>query len=229
MLHSIFQSECEETAMPEKYANLFFDLDGTLTDSGEGIMNSAAYAFRSLGLPVPGVKSLRKMVGPPLSAGFGSLGMPEEMIEDAIKLYRENYHGNGGKYQNSVYPGIPEMLQNLRGNGFRLFVATSKPEGLAKDIMAHFGLDVYFEYIAGATMDHSRENKDDVLRYLIESVGSGGAVMIGDTHYDVTGAKKLGLPCIGVTWGYGDSESMLHAGALALVNSPAELSALLSA
>lgn len=214
--------------MPEKYMNLFFDLDGTLTDSGEGIMNSAVYALSLLGLPVPDAHELRKMVGPPLSAGFGSLGVPEALIEDAIRLYRENYHGKGGKYQNSVYPGIPEMLQQLKKQSFRLYVATSKPEGLAREIMTHFKLDGYFEYIAGASMDHSRENKDDVLRYLIDTVGgTGESVMIGDTHYDVTGAKNLGLPCIGVTWGYGDAESMLISGAVALADSPSELAELL--
>lgn len=211
-----------------KYSCVFFDLDGTLTDSEEGIINSGLYAFRQLGLTPPERKEFRKMVGPPLSIGFAALGVPEERIEEAIKLYRDEYD-RVGKYQNHVYPGIREMLEGLKSSGCRLFVATSKPEQLASGILSGFELSPYFEYIAGASWDHSRENKDDVLRYLISLTGTEkDTVMVGDTHYDVIGAHKRNIPCIGVTWGYGLKKELREADAEAIVDSPEQLLAFLT-
>ena len=212
-----------------RYRAVFFDLDGTLTDSGEGIIESAQYAFRELGLPLPDREDFRKMVGPPLSVGFSLLGVPAERIEDAIFFYRDQYNNRGGKYKNRVYPGIEALLRNLRKAGFLLYVATSKPEPLAREILEGFGLAPYFAYIAGATMDHSRENKGDVLNYLLSVVNpADGTVMVGDTRFDVTGAHDKGVPCIGVTWGYGLKEELETAGADAIVDSPGQLLAVLS-
>ena len=206
-----------------RYRYLFFDLDGTLTDSGEGIKNSAKYAFERLGLPVPAETELRKMVGPPLSVGFSALGVPEALISEAVRLYRERYNEGGGKYENRVYDGIEDCLGALKAAGCRLFVGTSKPEPLAREILSDFHLAPYFDYIAGATWDKTRQNKDDVLRYLLSVAGADGAVMVGDTHYDVTGAHARTLPCIGVTWGYGTREELQAAGADAIVDTPEEL------
>ena len=207
-----------------KYKNILFDLDGTLTDSGEGIMNSGRYAFEQLKLKVPDTRELRKMVGPPLGTSFLQLGVPENQIEEAIRLYRDKYNNHGGKYQNKVYQGIEPMLEGLKTIGCRLYVATSKPEALAKEILAGFMLDSYFEYIAGATLDHSRENKSDVLKYLLEITGkTEDTVMVGDTVFDVTGAHEQNLSCIGVAWGYGIKEDIEAAGAEKIVESPEEL------
>lgn len=207
-----------------RYRNVIFDLDGTLTDSGEGIKNSARFAFEQLGLPVPEDGELRKMVGPPLSVGFSTLGIPEVQIDEAVRLYRARYNEGGGKYENRVYDGIGDCLAALKAAGCRLFVGTSKPEPLAREILSGFQLAPYFEYIAGASWDKSRQNKDDVLQYLLSVIGgTDGAVMIGDTHYDVLGAHARGLPCIGVTWGYGTREELLNAGANALTDTPEEL------
>ena len=104
-----------------------------------------------------------------------------------------------------------------------MFVGTSKPEPLAREILSDFHLAPYFDYIAGATWDKTRQNKDDVLRYLLSVAGADGAVMVGDTHYDVTGAHARTLPCIGVTWGYGTREELQAAGADAIVDTPEEL------
>ena len=206
------------------YKYVLFDLDGTLTDSGEGIMNSGRYALEQLGLAVPDPQELRKMVGPPLGTAFPLLGVPEDQVEEAIRLYRERYNNQGGKYQNAVYPGIETMLVQLRRLGYKLYVATSKPEALAKEILTGFKLDTYFEYIAGATFDHTRENKSDVLKYLLEMTGNAAdSVMVGDTHYDVIGAHDQGLACIGVSWGYGAREDMQTAGAVTIVDSTEEL------
>ncbi len=207
-----------------RYQNVIFDLDGTLTDSGEGIKNGAVYAFEQLGIPVPEENELRKMVGPPLSVGFSTLGVPEAQIDEAVRLYRVRYNEGGGKYENRVYDGIGDCLNALKAAGFRLFVGTSKPESLAKEILAGFHLAPYFEYIAGATWDKSRQNKDDVLAYLLSVIGGAdGAVMVGDTHYDVRGAHARSLPCVGVTWGYGTREELKTAGANALTDTPEEL------
>lgn len=187
-------------------------------------MNSGKYAFKQLGIPVPDVQNLRKMVGPPLGKSFAQLGVPENQIEEAIRLYRDNYNNHGGKYQNEVYPGIEGMLGVLQTLGCKLYVATSKPEPLAREILERFELDSFFEYIAGATYDHSRESKGAVIRYLLDITGSAeDTVMVGDTGFDVTGALEHGIPCIGVSWGYGTEKDMQTAGAETIVDSAAEL------
>ena len=211
-----------------RYQSVIFDLDGTLTDSGEGIMNSAEYAFEQLGIAVPDRQDLRKIVGPPLTYSFPLFGVPEDQVEEAIRLYRDQYNNRGGKYQNHVYPGIEEMLRRLKQAGCRLFVATSKPEPLAREILEGFGLMPYFEIVAGASWDRSRESKGEVLQYLLDCTGNAGAaVMIGDTQFDVIGARELNLPGVGVTWGYGLREEMVKAEAEAIVDSPEELAAYL--
>ena len=205
-----------------RYRSVIFDLDGTLTDSGEGIKNSAKYAFEELGLPIPAETELRKMVGPPLSVGFPLLGVPDALVPEAIRLYRVRYNEGGGKYENRVYDGIEDCLKALKAAGLTLYVGTSKPESLAREILSGFGLARHFAYIAGASWDASRQNKDDVLQYLLTVVGGAdGAVMVGDTHYDVRGAHERNLPCVGVTWGYGTREELINADALA--DTPEEL------
>lgn len=211
-----------------RYQNVIFDLDGTLTDSGEGIKNSAKYAFEHLGLTVPEDGELRKMVGPPLSVGFSALGVRDAQIDEAIRLYRVRYNEGGGKYENRVYDGIEACLKALKAAGAKLYVGTSKPESLAREILSGFHLAPYFDYIAGATWDGSLQNKDDVLEYLLTAIGGAeGTVMVGDTHYDVLGAHARRLPCIGVTWGYGTREELQNACADALADTPEELLAAL--
>lgn len=207
-----------------KYKNIFFDLDGTLTDSGEGIMNSAKYAFEQLKIEPPCPEDLRKFVGPPLRYSFPLFGVPEDKVEEAVALYREKYNNQGGKYQNRVYPGIEIMLQELKNAGCSLYIATSKPEPLARELAAYFHLDSYFDFIAGATMDKARDSKASVIKYLIEITGyDKSTIMVGDSHLDAIGAHDNGLGCICVSWGYGSREEFIAAGAEAIVNSPAEL------
>ena len=191
--------------------NILFDLDGTLTDSGEGIINCAIAALEHFGLPVPERNALRAFVGPPLRDSFPKFGVPVEKVDEAIAVYRERYI-RIGKFENFPYPGIREMLENLKAQGHRLFVATSKPEHMAIEILEHFELARYFEIICGATNDDSRSKKEDVIAYLLDRIGPGG-VMVGDTIFDVEGAKENQLTPIAVTWGYGDEEEMMQAGA----------------
>lgn len=205
------------------YETIYFDLDGTLTDSGPGIMNAVAYALAAMGRPVPSRASMRRFIGPPLSYSFQAYeGMSPEDARRAVELYRV-YYNDRGKFENTPYPGIDRLLEALRAKGKRLYVATSKPEGLSVEILEHFGLAGYFERIAGSTLDDSRSTKIQVLRYAIGMGGRERAVMVGDRHLDVEGARENGLPCVGVVYGYGSRQELQEAGALALADTVEDL------
>lgn len=207
---------------------IFFDLDGTLTDSGEGIINCATLALEHFGISVPSREELRVFVGPPLDQTFIKFGVPAEKADEAIRVYRSRYIPIG-KFENTPYPGIREALEALKAQGHRLFVATSKPEGMSIEILVKFELAQYFEKICGATMDGSRSHKADVIAYLLAQVGDiSKAVMVGDTAFDVTGAAAHGIPTIGVSWGYGEVADMEQAGAAAIAHTMDELVELLN-
>lgn len=202
---------------------ILFDLDGTLTDSGEGIINCAALALRHFNLPVPDRETMRAFVGPPLHASFIRFGVPEDQAEEAIRIYRSRYIPIG-KFENTPYPGIAELLQKLRAQGHKLYVATSKPEQMSIEILEHFDLAKYFTLICGASLDQSRNSKDTVIAYLLAQAETDGEIiMVGDTAFDVLGAKAHGIPTIGVSWGYGKVEDMEQAGAVAIVHTMQEL------
>ena len=202
---------------------ILFDLDGTLTDSGEGIINCAALALRHFNLPVPDRETMRAFVGPPLHASFIRFGVPEDQAEEAIRIYRSRYIPIG-KFENTPYPGIAELLQKLRAQGHKLYVATSKPEQMSIEILEHFDLAKYFTLICGASLDQSRNSKDAVIAYLLAQAETDGEIiMVGDTAFDVLGAKTHGIPTIGVSWGYGKVEDMEQAGAVAIVHTMQEL------
>ena len=206
---------------------ILFDLDGTLTDSGEGIINCAILALEHFGLPVPSRKELGVFVGPPLNKSFMEFGVKEEQVDEAIRVFRGRYLKEG-KFENFPYTGIPEMLEKLQALGHDLYVATSKPEDTALEIMDHFDLSKYFTRICGATMDEARNSKEKVIAYLLDTCGRGeNIVMVGDTVYDVVGAKAHNIPTIGVAWGYGEVEQMVQAGALAIAQDVQELFELL--
>ena len=207
---------------------ILFDLDGTLTDSGEGIINCVIYALERFGLPIPAREELRYFVGPPLHESFIKQGVPADRAEEAVAVYRERYVPIG-MFENTPYPGIRELLESLKDAGHTLYVASSKPEWMCVDILKHFDLDKYFTMICGATMDTSRTNKEAVIEYLIQENGkSENMIMVGDTKFDVIGAKYHGIPCIGVSWGYGSVSDMQEAGAMSIANSVEELNALLA-
>ena len=200
-----------------------FDLDGTLTDSGEGIINCTALALEKLGLPVPDREALRVVVGPPLRDSFLRFGVKPEDVEEAIAIYRSRYVPIG-MFENTPYPGIKALLSALKLQGHRLIVATAKPESMAVPILEKFELAPYFELICGATMDHTRDSKDKVIAYVMEKLGTNeNTIMIGDTAHDVKGAAAHGIPTIGVSWGYGTVEEMQEAGAMAIAYSMSQL------
>lgn len=202
---------------------ILFDLDGTLTDSGEGIMNCAKLALEHYGLPIPSEAELRTFVGPPLHESFIRFGIPAEEADNAIKIYRSRYIPIG-KFENHPYEGIREVLEQLKAAGHTLYVATSKPEAMSVEILEHFDLAKYFDIIAGASFDRSRSSKEDVIAYLLSQCGDYDVkIMVGDTAFDVIGAKAHGIPTVGVSWGYGKVADMEQAGASSIAHTMDEL------
>lgn len=204
------------------YDIILFDLDGTLTDPGEGITNSVAHALKKWGIEVADRSTLYRFIGPPLKDSFMDYcGFDDDAEgERAVAAYREYYH-DIGIYENLVYDGIEDLLKALKEQGKTVVLATSKPEPYATRILVHFGLDKYFDVIAGATMDSTRVKKADVIAYAIEKIEDKlghpldrtTAVMVGDRRQDVEGATANGLDSIGVLFGYGDEEEHEAAGA----------------
>ena len=209
---------------------ILFDLDGTLTDSGEGIMNCAVHALNHFGIPTPTEKELRTFVGPPLLESFARFGVPADRLEEAVTVYRQRYLPVG-KFENHPYPGIRELLERLQKEGHKLYVATSKPENISIEILDHFDLSKYFVKICGASSDHdrSRNTKEAVIAYLLEECGrENPIIMVGDTAYDVLGAKVHDIPTIAVTWGYGLISDLEAAGAMAIAETTEDLYRLLN-
>ena len=202
---------------------VLFDLDGTLTDSGEGIINCAVFAMERLGIPVPPREELGVFVGPPLWDTFRQFGVPADRVDEAVEIFRSRYVPIG-KFENTPYPGIREVLEVLRAQGRKLYVATSKPEVTAREILEHFDLSRYFTEICGASVDKTRSSKEDVIAYLLSlDACKEHSVMVGDTAFDVIGAAAHGIPTIGAAWGYGKTEDMISAGAAAIARSPEDL------
>lgn len=209
---------------------VLFDLDGTLTDPGTGIGNSVSHALATLGMPTLSAAQLRAFVGPPLQDSFGALGLSPADVDRAVVAYR-SYFTDRGIYENVVYDGIPELLQDLRDHGVRLAVATSKPTVFAQRIVEHFELSAYFDVVIGSELDGSRRHKHQVIEEVLARLAppeDGGAVMVGDRAQDVVGATRAGLPCIGVTWGYADDGELAAVGAVCLVDTPEALRHVLS-
>ncbi len=210
-----------------KHNTVLFDLDGTITDSGAGIMHGMEIVLDHYGLPVPDRQALRVVVGPPLRSSFLRFGIRPEQAEEALVLYRKFYVAQGW-LENAVYPGMAQVLKTLKEHGCRVYIATSKPERMAQHILEHFGLAQYFDLICGATEDGSRDCKEDVIRYLLEQIPHDDSmIMVGDTHYDVQGAAAFGIQTVGVDWGYGESEDMRKAGAVEIAKDAAQLLQLL--
>ncbi|WP_169946333.1 HAD hydrolase-like protein [Microbispora sp. H11081] len=206
-----------------------FDLDGTLTDPETGIVASLRHALSAVGIAEVEHGRLRSMIGPPLQDGLLRLGVPRDRVADAIDAYRERFTA-GGMFENEVIPGIPAVLEALVDGGWTLAVATSKPAVFAARILDHFGLDGYFTYVGGATLDGSRRHKADVVRHALAVLAAPpeAAVMVGDRLEDVAGAAACGVPCVAVTWGFGEAAELEAAGVVAMVDTPARLLDVLS-
>ncbi len=208
------------------YHTILFDLDGTLTDPGIGITNSVAYALEKYNIHVSDRSELYKFIGPPLRYSFETYyGFSKKDTEDAVAYYRE-YYSEKGIYENALYEGMAGLLRSLYDSGKQLLVATSKPEEFAVRILEYFDIKKYFSYVAGAGMDSTRGNKDEVIAYALE-LGNvsdrSSAVMVGDREYDILGAKKMGLDSIGVLFGYGSREELTAADATYIAENVSDL------
>lgn len=196
------------------YEVILFDLDGTLTDPGEGITNSVCYALKKFGIEAPDRRQLYRFIGPPLCESFEKYyGFSSGQAREAVAYYRE-YYAEKGIFENMVYDGIAQMLTELRNAKRRLALATSKPEAYAKQILSHYALDSYFEVTAGAKMDGTRTKKDEVILYALESLhvtDRSSVIMVGDREHDIWGAKKTGIDSLGVLFGYGSKEELKQA------------------
>lgn len=208
------------------YNTVLFDLDGTISDSGEGITNSVKYSLKKFGIIETDYEKLKKFVGPPLYASYEKYyGFSHEEAIKAVEYYRE-YYNAGGIFELRIYDGVIDILKYLKKSGKKIILATSKPEIYAEKIAKKFGFYELFDNISGALLDGSRIEKDDIIRYALERVGESDiskCIMIGDRSYDVLGAKAFNMDSIGVTWGYGDRAELETAGATYIVDKAEEI------
>ncbi len=207
-----------------------FDLDGTLTDSKEGIAKGFKYALQHFDIIIENLDDLNKCVGPPLGASFKNFfALDDTQAEHAIAKYRE-YYTDKGMLENTVYEGIADVLEMLQQQGKTLFVATSKPTVYAKQIVEHFGLSKYFTEVVGSELDGTRSKKVDIINYILEKhniTDLSEVVMIGDREYDIIGANEVGVTSIGVLYGYGTFEELQTAEATYIVESVEHLTIVL--
>jgi len=190
------------------YDLVLFDLDGTLTDSKPGILNSVKYALNAFGKAVPDDDALSLMLGPPIRDGFRDVcGIDQDEVEAVVAKFRE-YLTNKGMFENEVYPGIRNLLEQLRQNGIKMAVATSKVGFYAEQILNHFKIAQYFDFIEGDFMDGSRSDKEKIIAHVLAQYNGYNAVMIGDRKHDIIGAKANSIDSIAVKWGYGSDEEL---------------------
>lgn len=215
--------------------HVLLDLDGTISDSSPGIARSLQHAFSVCGYDPPTDEQVRTVIGPPFEIGLPTLGIPVDDIERVVLAYRDRYE-DIGLFENTVYPGIAEMLDELEAAGHTLSIATAKPEPTARRIVEHFGFAERFAVQAGASVDvgTGRRTKAEVINYALISLRLGPSdlprvVMVGDRDHDVDGAHLNGIDCIGVTWGFGSAEELRGAGAAVLVDHPGEVAAAVAA
>lgn len=205
---------------------LLFDLDGTLTDAKPGITRCIQYALTQLGYSAPAADALNWCVGPPLAASFAQLlqTADADLIQQAVLFYREQYAA-GGLFENALYPDIPQMLQTLRSQGYRLFVATAKPQIYAIAILDHFCLTSLFDGIYGSELAGERSHKGELIQHILqqETLDAPATVMIGDRQQDMMGAKQNQMRAIGVTYGYGSLDELQTHGADWIAHSPLDI------
>ncbi|MCY1269554.1 5'-nucleotidase [compost metagenome] len=187
------------------YPHILFDLDGTLTDPREGITRSVQFALARLGIDEPDLARLEHFIGPPLLQCFmASYGLDEATAWQAVNHYRERFKVTG-LYENRLFDGVPALLERLAGQGRTLYIATSKPSVFAREIARHFGFARHFKVIYGSELDGTRTDKTELLAHLLaeERLDPASALMIGDRKHDLIGARRNGLDCAAVGYGFG--------------------------
>ncbi|MGZ8180311.1 HAD hydrolase-like protein [Williamsia sp. SKLECPSW1] len=188
---------------------VLFDLDGTITDSFDGIAASFRHALTTIGHPTPDASVVAGIAGPPMQDTFRTLGLDDAAIDAAMTAYRARYTDVGWQ-ENAVFPGMADLVRDLRASGRRTAVSTSKNETTARRILDHFGLGDCFEFIAGASDDGTRRTKSDVVAHALAGLGIDAThpdgvtdvVIVGDRSHDVHGAGEFGIPAVFVEWGY---------------------------
>lgn len=199
----------------KEYKYVAFDLDGTLTDPESGLTSGFAYALTKMGIDYGDKKNLRRFIGPPLKAEFCAVyALTDSEAEECVRLFRE-YFSVYGWWDNKLYAGVPEMLSRLKTSGKKLLLATSKPEIFAKKILRLFDIEKYFDFIGGATLDHTRVEKSEVLNYSLDSFGAEdreACILVGDRIYDAQGARACSIDSIGVLYGHGSEEEISSSG-----------------
>ncbi len=199
--------------MNNSFKYIFFDLDGTLLASALGIVNSFKYALEKMDMTIPTDEILMTFVGPPLDQSFRFCGVDEAEIDRAIELYRENYIPRG-IYESYIFEGIENVLKTLKENGKSLIVTTSKVEHLAEKVLADHNISKYFDFICGSDVELTRNSKAKVIEYAFERANISNrdeVIIVGDTKYDIIGAKETGIKSIGVLYGYGSNDELKDA------------------
>ena len=203
---------------------VLFDLDGTLTDPKDGIVRSIQYALRKMRQEELSESALVKYIGPPLRETFAELLGQQDGVEEAVRLYRERF-STIGLFENTVYPGVAELLERIRARGWLLDVVTAKPTVYASRIVEHFGLLQYFQNVYGSELDGRFAEKTELIGHVLntENLRKERVVMVGDREHDVKAARAHGIATIGVTYGYGSREELREAGAHWICDSPEDL------
>ncbi len=210
----------------KNYDMIIFDLDGTLSNSKEGITKSVQYALKKMGIIEDNLENLVHHIGPPMKDEMlRCYGFSDEQATQATDYYRERYVPIG-LYESDIYPGVEEMLVKLKKSGKYLAIATSKPQNMAEEVLKYLNIYEFFDTVMGAQLNGPRQSKAAVLEALFEKIqikDRNKAILIGDTCFDVDGAKTVGIDCIGVSYGFGNTQEMLGHGAIAVVNNTKEL------
>lgn len=205
---------------------VLLDLDGTLFDTSEGIMECYKMGLEHFGIFVKDDRELRKVIGPSLYISYRDFyGLDEDQVKEAVRIYREHYNG-GGIYKCRLYDGMENVLKSLKLNDFTVCVATSKPQVMAEKILNYFGLTEYLDTICGAELDGSRSDKIELINTALKQVGftdKNKVVMVGDRFYDIKGAIGAGIHSIGVTYGFGTKEELIEGGAEYIVDAPEDI------
>ena len=209
-----------------KYDYVIFDFDGTVTDTGEGILKSLAYSFEQMGQPVPDLSDLKKFIGPPIHYSYVTFyNVPENEVAEYLRKYRERYR-KIGIFECFVYDGMRQTLESLRSQGIKTGIASSKPIKLVYDVMEHLGLTGLFDAVVGTQFDDSSHaGKTDLVLECMQKLGAvrERTLMVGDRYFDIDGAKGAGVDSVGVIYGYGSREEFEEHNATYIIKKPQEL------
>ena len=216
--------------MKKSYDIIAFDLDGTLSDPAAGLVEGFVYAFRKMGIDYGERESLKRVIGPPLiETWMPEFGLSYDEAERAVILFRE-YYNIYGWWDNKMYPGIPELLAELKQRGKTVVLTTSKPEDTALDVLSLFDIRKYFDFVGGASSHKTRERKSEVIDYVLDYVGIGTSpeararvILVGDRVYDAKGAAECGIDSVGVLWGHGSLEEISSSGFTYTAESPEDV------